>query len=120
MAQSVLEAEAVPPVELGVLVTGDARLRELNREYAGEDEATDVLSFSLTEGEEFAAPDGVLRLGEVVISYPTAELQAREAGRTTEAEVTHLLIHGILHLLGYDHVDAEEERQMRAREQELL
>src|SRR5712692_7892482 len=120
MAQSVLEAEAVPPVELGMLVTDDARLRELNREYAGEDEATDVLSFSLIEGEEFAMPDGVLRLGEVIISYPTAERQAREAGRVTEAEVAHLLIHGILHLLGYDHAEPEEGRRMRAREQELL
>jgi probable rRNA maturation factor len=119
-ARGILQAEGVPPAELGVLVTHDARLRELNREYAGEDEATDVLSFSLTEGEKFASPDGVLRLGEVIISYPTAERQGREAGRSTEAEIAHLIVHGILHLLGYDHAEPEEERQMRAREQELL
>jgi len=120
VARGVLQAEEVPPAELGVLVTDDSRLRELNREYAGEDEATDVLSFSLTEGEEFASPDGVLRLGEVILSFPTAERQARQAGRSTKAEFAHLLVHGILHLLGYDHAVPEEERQMRAREQELL
>jgi len=120
VARGVLQAEAVPPAELGVLVTDDARVRDLNREYAGEDEATDVLSFSLTEGEEFASPDGILRLGEVILSFPTAERQAREVGRSTEAEIAQLLVHGILHLLGYDHAEPEKERQMRAREQELL
>ncbi|MBI2912802.1 MAG: rRNA maturation RNase YbeY [Chloroflexi bacterium] len=121
IARDVLEAEGVPAAELGVLVTDDDTVRELNRRYAGEDQATDVLSFSLREGEQFAPPpDGVLRLGEVIISYPTAERQAREAGRSTEAEVAHLLVHGILHLLGYHHAVPEEERRMRAREEELL
>lgn len=120
IARGVLRAEAVPPAELGVLVTDDTRLRELNREYAGEDEVTDVLSFSLTEGEEFASPDGILRLGEVIISHPTAARQALEAGRSTEAEIAHLLVHGILHLIGYDHAGPKEDRRMRARERELL
>jgi len=121
IARLVLEAEGVPPAELGVLVTGDETVRELNRQYAGEDETTDVLSFSLREGEEFATPpDGVLRLGEVIVSYPTAERQAQEAGRSTEAELVHLLVHGILHLLGYDHAEPQDERRMRAREEELL
>lgn len=121
MARTVLAAEGLPAAELGVLVTDDETVRVLNHRYAGEDEPTDVLSFSLREGEEFAAPpDGVIRLGEVVISYPTAERQARQAGRPTEAEVAHLLVHGVLHLLGYDHAQPEEERRMRAREKELL
>ncbi len=121
IARRALEAEGVATAELGVLVTGDETVRALNRQYAGEDEATDVLSFSLREGEGMAGPpDGVVRLGEVVISYPTAQRQAREAGHSTEAEVAHLLVHGILHLLGYDHAEAEEERRMRAREEELL
>ncbi len=121
IARRVLEAEGVPAAELGVLVTDDETVRALNREYAGDDRPTDVLSFSLREGEEFAAPpDEVLRLGEVIISCPTAERQAQEAGRSTEAEVAHLLVHGILHLLGYDHAEPEEDRRMRARERELL
>ncbi len=120
VARSVLQAEAVMLSELGVLVTDDAKMQELNREYAGEDAPTDVLSFSLTEGEEFASPDRVLRLGEVIISYPTAERQAQEAGRATKDEMAHLLVHGILHLLGYDHAEPEEEQRMRAKERALL
>ena len=121
VARRVLEAEGAPVAELGVVITDDETVRALNREYAGEDEATDVLSFSLQEGEEFVSPpDGLLRLGEVIISHPTAQRQAAEGERSLEAEVAHLLIHGTLHLLGYDHAEAEEERRMRAREAELL
>lgn len=116
----VLEAEVGGPAELHVLITDDEKVRELNRRYAGDDHATDVLSFSLREGEEFVAPDDVVRLGEVIVSYPTAERQAREAGCSTEDEVTHLLTHGILHLLGYDHAEPEDRRRMRKREAELL
>ena len=121
IARRVLEAEGVAAAELGVVVSDDETVRVLNRQYAGEDEATDVLSFSLREGEEFAVPPGAaLPLGEVIIAYPTAVRQAREQGRSTEAEVAHLLVHGVLHLLGYDHAEPEEERRMRAREGELL
>jgi len=116
----VLTAEEVSKAELGVLVTDDEAIRRLNMEYAGEDASTDVLAFSLREGEEFVSPDEVLRLGEVIISYPTASRQAAEAGRLVDAEIAHLLVHGILHLLGYDHAESEDERRMRAREEELL
>lgn len=120
LAERVLAAESVDESELGILVTDDEQVRELNRKYAGEDEATDVLSFSLLEGEEFVSPDGVTRLGEVIISYPTAERQASEAGHSVADEVSHLLVHGILHLLGYDHAEPDDEQKMRAREDELL
>ncbi len=121
VARRVLEAEGAPVAELGVVITDDETVRALNREYAGEDEATDVLSFSLREGEEFVSPpDGIARLGEVVISFPTAQRQAAEGGSSLGAEVAHLLVHGTLHLLGYDHAEPEEERRMRAREEELL
>ncbi len=122
VARRALVAEKVAAAtELGVLVTGDEEIRRLNREYAGEDEVTDVLSFSLREGEEFAvAPEAALGLGEVIIAYPMAERQAAAAGRPVREEVAHLLIHGILHLLGYDHAAPEEERLMRAKEEGLL
>ncbi len=120
VARRVLEAEGVGAAELSVTVTDDETVRSLNREYAGEDAVTDVLSFSQREGEEFAAPPGgAPLLGEVVIAYPQALRQAREHGRPAEAEVARLLIHSILHLLGYDHAQPEEERRMRAREEEL-
>jgi probable rRNA maturation factor len=120
IASRVLEAEGLSSAELGVLVTDDETVRRLNAEYAGEDETTDVLAFSLREGEEFVSPDRVMRLGEVIISYPTASRQAAEAGRLVDEEIAHLLVHGILHLLGYDHAEAGEERVMRAKEEELL
>lgn len=119
-ARRVLDAEHVPDCELGIVITDDETVRRLNRDYAGEDAPTDVLSFSLEEGEAFAPPDKTRRLGEVVISYPTADRQARDAARPVADEVEHLLVHGILHLLGYDHAEPEEERVMRLRETELL
>lgn len=120
IAGRALEGEKVCDAELGVLITDDDTVRRLNREYAGEDHATDVLSFSLREGEEFATPDGKDRLGEVIIAYPTAERQAQEAGHPVDDELAHLLVHGILHLLGYDHAEPEDERAMRGRESALL
>jgi probable rRNA maturation factor len=120
LADAVMDAEGLPPGELGVVVTDDETIRELNREYAGDDTPTDVLAFSLREGEEFASPDGVLRLGEVIISYPTAQRQAAEVDRPVEEEIDHLLVHGVLHLLGYDHAEPAEEERMRARERDLL
>jgi probable rRNA maturation factor len=120
IATGVLAAESVPAAELGVLVTDDEAIRRLNSEFAGEDAPTDVLAFSLREGEEFVSPDGVMRLGEVIISYPTASRQATEVGRLVDEEIAHLLVHGILHLLGYDHAEAEEEARMRERTDELL
>ena len=129
IARRVLEAEDAPPVELSIAITDDETVRSLNREYAGEDAVTDVLSFSQREGEEFVTPPGeVPLLGEVIIAYPQALRQAQgrlprqaaERGRSANHEVAHLLIHGILHLLGYDHAQSEEARRMRAREEELL
>jgi probable rRNA maturation factor len=121
LAVRVLRAEGVtPPAEVGLVVTDDETLRDLNRRYLGLDEPTDVLSFGLEPAAFVTPPDGVRRLGEVILSYPTAERQAREAGHSVQDEAAHLVVHGLLHLLGYDHADPEDERRMRAREEELL
>ncbi len=122
IAGRVLAAEGVTSAEIGIVIAGDRALQTLNRDYRGEDAPTDVLSFALTENaQDFVLPpDGVSRLGEVVISCPTARRQAEQSGHPIEQEVAHLLIHGILHLLGYDHAQKEEERAMRAREEALL
>ncbi|KPJ48734.1 MAG: hypothetical protein AMJ38_04630 [Dehalococcoidia bacterium DG_22] len=123
VARHVLVAEGADPSELGVVISDDATVRELNRRYRGLDEPTDVLSFGLGEPGEgpFALPPGeAAPLGEAIISYPTAVRQAEEVGHGVEAEVAHLLVHGILHLLGYDHVEVEDERVMRRREEEIL
>jgi probable rRNA maturation factor len=151
LAVRVLRGEGVaPPAEVGLVVTDDETVRDLNRRYRCIDEPTDVLSFgygpfdpsaSLRAGrlrtqpvdpstgsgcggsgtEPFVTPpDGVRRLGEVIVSYPTAERQALEAGHSVQEEAAHLVVHGLLHLLGYDHEDPDDERRMRARKVELL
>jgi probable rRNA maturation factor len=123
VAGSVMAAEGVAPaVEIEVVLADEATVRDLNRLYRGKDEPTDVLSFAAMEGEAFlASPDEAPTLGEIVICLPVAESQARASGRTVAGEVSHLLTHGLLHLLGYDHEEDEaESRRMKAREDELL
>jgi probable rRNA maturation factor len=115
-----LEMEKAAACQVGVVITGDEQMLALNREYAGEDHATDVLTFSLREGEAFVAPDEMNRLGEVVVSYETARRQAEAAGHDVDEEVAHLLVHGVLHLLGYDHAETEDETRMRTRERRVL
>ncbi len=120
--RALAEEAARPGVELSVVVTDDETVMELNRRYRGVDEPTDVLSFGLDDRDDgFAAfPDAPTLLGEIVISYPTAERQAAAAGRPLEDELAHLLAHGVLHVLGYDHERPAEARRMRAREEALL
>ncbi|MCJ7509848.1 MAG: rRNA maturation RNase YbeY [Dehalococcoidia bacterium] len=123
IACHVLLAEGAGPTELGVVIADDATIHELNHRFLGIDEPTDVLSFGLggQGGRPFALPpDEVASLGEVIISYPTAVRQAEEQGHSVPAEVAHLLVHGILHLLGYDHGTPEEERVMLQKAEEIL
>ena len=112
------------PVELSLLVTGDEEVHRLNREYRGIDATTDVISFALsenTDGTKFITPpDRISRLGEVIISYPQAARQAKENKQTIKAELAWLVVHGLLHLLGYDHQDDKAEATMRKREDKIL
>jgi len=125
LAVRVLRKEAVaPPAEVGLVVASEETVRDLNRRYRGLDEPTDVLSFGHEPagdtGPFVTPPDGVRRLGEVILSYRAAERQAREVGRSVQEEASHLVVHGLLHLVGYDHENDEDERRMRTREDELL
>jgi probable rRNA maturation factor len=96
------------PVELTIVVTGNAQLRALNRAFRQVDAATDVLSFS---ADDQPGPDSAY-LGDVVISYPKARAQARSGGHPAEAELQLLVVHGVLHLLGHDHYDEAEKQVM--------
>ncbi|HEY8489456.1 MAG TPA: rRNA maturation RNase YbeY [Dehalococcoidia bacterium] len=133
VARLAVAREEPPPLELSVVLTDDETVRDLNRRFRGVDEPTDVLSFGgepeLAEAEsalEAAAPRFVLppgearHLGDVVISLPTAERQAAEARIPLAAELAHLVVHGVLHLAGYDHEAEEDEAVMRAEEDEIL
>jgi len=102
--------------ELSVVLTDDETIQQLNRDYRGIDKPTDVLSFAQQEAE---GPNlGIL--GDVIISLPTAQRQADERGHPLAVEVRILLVHGLLHLLGFDHEDDEERQEMAAAEQVLL
>lgn len=127
IARQVLAAQgAGAEVEMGLLIATEERVKQLNRDYRGRDEPTDVLAFSAREevGSDFPPfvqpPDGVLHLGEVIISYPQAAMQAEEHRHSVNKELAILIIHGVLHLLGYEHDKPEPERRMRAREKEIL
>jgi len=127
VAQQILVAQGVgADAELGLVIATQQRVQQLNRNYLGRDEPTDVLAFSAREevGADLSPfvqpPDGVLHLGEVIISYPQAVIQAEEHQHSIKKELAILIIHGVLHLLGYEHDKPELERQMRAREGEIL
>ena len=126
IAQTVLKVEHWPlPYEVSLFITDSETVRQLNRDYRGVDEPTDVLAFGMLPAKESndyfpLPPDGVARLGEVVISCPQAVEQATEQGHSTERELALLIVHGILHLLGYDHEEPEDEVEMRTKEKELL
>jgi probable rRNA maturation factor len=104
--------------ELSVLLTDDRTVQELNRVYRGKDRPTDVLSFSQRDGENPQEWDSLL--GDVIISVEQARRQAQEYGHSMEREVAFLTVHGVLHLLGWDHEDPEDERRMMAKTEEIL
>jgi probable rRNA maturation factor len=113
-----LESFGLADAELSILLCDDATIRSLNRRYRKKNRPTDVLAFPMQEGPGPASRTALL--GDVVISLPTAARQAAEHDRPIVHEVTFLLAHGLLHLLGYDHGSKREEREMTARTEDLL
>lgn len=100
--------------ELSISFINDAKMRELNRTYRNIDRTTDVLSFPQGDGP------GITLLGDVIISLDTAERNSRRYGVAPEEEIKKLIVHGILHLLGYDHKKKKEREEMREKEKEVL
>lgn len=116
-ARKLLAALRVPRAELSLALVSDAAIAELNAAHRGKRGPTDVLSYSLVEG--LHAAHRFELLGDVVIAVGVAARQAREIGHSLNDELLRLLIHGVLHLLGYDHEVAREAKRMRARERAL-
>jgi probable rRNA maturation factor len=116
-ARRVLAALGHARSELSITLTDDAGIAELNESWRGKRGPTDVLSFSLVEGDHAEHRGGLL--GDVVIGVPQAARQARRAHRGLDRELAHLAIHGILHLLGHDHERDDEARVMLAEERRL-
>jgi len=108
---------ALANADMTIVLTDDAQLQELNREYLGIDAPTDVLSFPAAEADP---ETGVPYLGDILISIPRAKQQAEAAGHSIEAEVQLLVVHGTLHLLGHDHASAGEKAIMWKAQAEVM
>ncbi len=104
---------------VSVRLTDSRTIRRLNRRFRGEDVATDVLSFN-TDFEGLVRPDGAAELGELVIAIPVAQRGAKERGVSLDDELALLTVHGVLHLLGYDHESEAEDAEMRELERSAL
>ena len=109
--------------EVDITIVTDEEIHVLNRDYRGVDRATDVLSFALDEGEdepEILGDEAEHLLGDIIISAEKANEQAEEFGHGLNREIVYLAVHGMLHLLGYDHMVEDEKIVMRKREEEIL
>ena len=106
-----------PDADLSIVLTDNARLQRLNRDYLGIDAPTDVLSFPASESDpETGSP----YLGDILISIPRARAQAKAAGHALESEAQLLVVHGVLHLLGHDHTKPKEKATMWKAQAEIL
>ena len=110
------EAERTGVAEVSVVLTDDAEQRELNRQWRGIDKSTNVLSFP--QLEPFAPVAGLV--GDIILAEETVRREAEEMGITFLAHFTHLVVHGFLHLLGYDHIEDEDAEEMEGLETEIL
>ncbi len=121
-AESCLVKEGLQPddAEISVTFASKEEIRELNRTYRDIDRPTDVLSFPLVEDFENLEAGQELMLGDVVICVEQAEEQAVEYGHSRERELVYLFVHSVCHLLGFDHMEEEEKREMRQREEEIM
>ncbi len=122
-ARAALTHQKQPPdADLSIVLTDDARLKQLNRDYLGIDAPTDVLSFPASEpdGSETDPETGSPYLGDILISIPRARAQAKAVGHALESEVQLLVVHGVLHLLGHDHAKPKEKARMWKAQGEIL
>lgn len=103
-------------IEMSLVLTDDAQIRDLNRQYRGKDKATNVLSFSTLNAQDVLPPEGPCHIGDIIIAFETLEREAQTMGVPLRHHFIHLLIHGTLHLLGYDHEEEEDAEIMEELE----
>jgi len=116
-------ATGARPVELSVRLSGDDDVRKLNAQWRGKDRATNVLSFPMAESDDLTSAklaDAELLLGDIILARGVCEAEAADKGVSVEDHATHLVVHGTLHLLGYDHHDDDQAADMEAREVRAL
>jgi len=107
-----LKHEGVLNACFSVVFVGEEKIREINREYRGIDKVTDVISFALEDSQEEISYKSVRMLGDIYICISRAKEQAQEYGHSLKRELSFLALHGLLHLLGYDHMEKEDEKVM--------
>lgn len=111
---------------ISITLTNPDHIRSLNKQYRNIDKATDVLSFPMFEKEEIEAilerQENIVEdvLGDIIISIPRVEEQAKEYGHSFERELAYMVVHGFYHLMGYDHIEEEDKRKMRPKEEYIL
>lgn len=107
-------------IEMSCLLIDDERIHEINREYRHIDRSTDVISFALEDSEQFYVEGMPRNIGDIFISVDHAKIQAEEYGHSLRREMCFLFVHGLLHLLGYNHMNEEDEKEMFDKQKEIL
>ena len=120
LANVVADLYQMDDCEVSITITDDKTIHELNRDYRHIDEPTDVLSFAFAESDQIAADGLPVILGQIVISYERAAAQAKRFGHSIERELLFLETHGLLHLLGYDHIYDDERVIMEQTQHDIL
>jgi probable rRNA maturation factor len=124
MSPFVALADSEMPIEIAVRLTRDSEVQTLNREYRNKDKPTNVLSFPMFERDEIAgladSPFPEVMLGDIVLAQETCAHEAAEKGIAMTAHATHLMVHGVLHLMGFDHISDDEAEAMEALERRIM
>ncbi len=126
VAKTTLTSAILPKIafnrnlEASIVLANDDLVQVLNREYRGKDKPTNVLTFALLDGEDMTPEGEILALGDVIISFQTIEREAQEQGKFMLDHLKHMTVHGVLHLLGYDHETDEEANDMETLEIRIL
>lgn len=108
------------PVEASIVLANDDLVQVLNRDYRGKDKPTNVLSFASLDADDPVPEDGPVHIGDIILAYETIEREAKEQGKYFKDHFTHLVVHGTLHLLGYDHIEEDEATIMETAEIRIL
>ncbi len=112
--------EALDNVEFNIIIVDEKKIHELNKNYRNIDRPTDVISFALEDDDTVISPEGIRILGDIYICIEKVHSQAKEYGHSFERELTFLAVHGLLHLLGYDHMTKKDEEIMFKKQEEVL
>jgi probable rRNA maturation factor len=107
-------------IEMSCILVDDGRIHEINREYRNIDRSTDVISFALEDSDQYYVEGMPRSIGDIFISVDHAKMQSEEYGHSLRREMCFLFTHGLLHLLGYDHMNEEDEKVMFAKQKEIL